>query len=144
MLKISKVWGWAGMVAFVSLAGCSNTPIYPPAPTLRTPYDWNYLIGPGDNVNVFVWRNPEVSGAFPVRPDGKMTMNLVEDMPASGKTPSQLARDIEKALAGSWSTAACNAVKMKADNLNSDLHASAEYRAHLIPVIAGRAAAAAK
>lgn len=54
------------------------------------------------------------------------------------------ATDIEKALAGSWSTAACNAVKMKADNLNSDLHASAEYRAHLIPVIAGRAAAAAK
>jgi len=48
---------------------------------------------------VFVWRNPEVSGSFPVRPDGKMTMNLVEDIQASGKTPSQLARDIEKALA---------------------------------------------
>jgi polysaccharide export outer membrane protein len=50
-------------------------------------------------VQVFVWRNPEVSGSFPVRPDGKMTMNLVEDIQASGKTPSQLARDIEKALA---------------------------------------------
>jgi polysaccharide export outer membrane protein len=49
-------------------------------------------------VNVFVWRNPEVSGSFPVRPDGKMTMNLVEDLQASGKTPTQLARDIEKAL----------------------------------------------
>ena len=99
MLKISKVWGWAGVVAIVSVAGCSNTPIYPPAPSQSTPYDWNYLVGPGDSVNVFVWRNPEVSGTFPVRPDGKMTMNLVEDMPASGKTPSQLARDIEKALA---------------------------------------------
>ncbi len=54
------------------------------------------------------------------------------------------AADLEKALAGSWTAAACNAVKMSADNLNSDLHASAEYRAHLIPVIAGRAVTAAK
>lgn len=49
---------------------------------------------------------------------------------------------LEAALAGSWTAAACNAVKMSADNLNGDLHASAEYRAHLIPVIAGRAVAA--
>jgi len=69
-----------------------------PIPLQTASYDWNYLVGPGDNVSVFVWRNPEVSGSFPVRPDGKMTMNLVEDLPASGKTPSQLARDIEKAL----------------------------------------------
>jgi len=59
---------------------------------------WNYLLGPGDSVSVFVWRNPEVSGGFPIRPDGKMTMNLIEDMQAAGKTPTQLARDIEKAL----------------------------------------------
>ena len=49
-------------------------------------------------MQVFVWRNPDVSGSFPVRPDGKMTMNLIEDLPAAGKTPTQLARDIEKAL----------------------------------------------
>ena len=54
------------------------------------------------------------------------------------------ANDIEKVLANSWTAAACNAVKMTAANLNGDLHASAEYRAHLIPVIAGRAVAAAK
>jgi polysaccharide export outer membrane protein len=84
--------------AAVLVAGCSNTPTYPPAPVKSAVQDWNYLIGPGDTVNVFVWRNPEVSGNFPVRPDGKMTMNLVEDMQASGKTPSQLARDIEKSL----------------------------------------------
>ena len=54
------------------------------------------------------------------------------------------ATDIEKSLAGSWTAAACNAVKMTWGDLNSDLHASAEYRAHLIPVIAGRAVAAAK
>ena len=51
---------------------------------------------------------------------------------------------LEAALAASWTAAACNAVKMSSDNLNGDLHASAEYRAHLIPVIAGRAVAAAK
>ncbi|NWG40074.1 MAG: polysaccharide biosynthesis/export family protein [Hydrogenophilaceae bacterium] len=84
--------------AAILAAGCSNTPTYPPAPAKSAVRDWNYLIGPGDSVNVFVWRNPEVSGNFPVRPDGKMTMNLVEDMQASGKTPSQLARDIEKSL----------------------------------------------
>ena len=91
-----------GCVALVvlafSLGGCA-TQAYPPAPsTAEKLNDWNYLIGPGDSVDVFVWRNPEVSGSFPVRPDGKMTMNLVEDLPASGKTPTKLARDIEKAL----------------------------------------------
>jgi polysaccharide export outer membrane protein len=100
MFTINKHLARAGVALAVALlAGCSSTPTYPPAPAQTGSYDWNYLIGPGDSVNVFVWRNPEVSGAFPVRPDGKMTMNLVEDIQASGKTPTQLARDIEKALA---------------------------------------------
>lgn len=99
MFTIDKRLAWVSMVVGVAaLAGCSSTPTYPPAPTSTGSYEWNYLIGPGDSVNVFVWRNPEVSGTFPVRPDGKMTMNLVEDIQASGKTPSQLARDIEKTL----------------------------------------------
>lgn len=87
-------------VLLALLAGCSNQPIYPPAPAKALGgADWNYLLGPGDTVNVFVWGNPEVSGSFPIRPDGKMTMNLVEDLPASGRTPTQLAREIEKNLA---------------------------------------------
>lgn len=61
--------------------------------------DYNYIIGPGDAVNIFVWRNPDVSNSVPVRPDGKITTPLVEDLQASGRTPSQLARDIEKSLA---------------------------------------------
>lgn len=90
---------WIMLLAvLMGLSGCATTN-YPMAPAKTAQQsDWNYLIGPGDSVNVFVWRNPEVSGTFPVRPDGKMTMNLVEDMPASGKTPTQLARDLEKAL----------------------------------------------
>jgi polysaccharide export outer membrane protein len=59
----------------------------------------DYLIGPGDSVNIIVWRNPEVSMTVPVRPDGKITTPLVEDLPASGKSSTELARDIEKALA---------------------------------------------
>ncbi len=58
-----------------------------------------YLIGPGDSLNIFVWRNPDLSTSVPVRPDGRITIPLVEDLPASGKTPSQLARDIERELA---------------------------------------------
>lgn len=58
----------------------------------------DYIIGPGDSLNIIVWRNPEVSGSFPVRPDGKITAPLVEDLPALGKTSTELARDLEKAL----------------------------------------------
>ena len=65
----------------------------------ETPLPTNdYLIGPGDSVNIIVWRNPEVSMTVAVRPDGKITTPLVEDLPASGKTSTELARDIEKAL----------------------------------------------
>lgn len=60
---------------------------------------YKYLIGAGDVLNIFVWRNPEVSGTFVVRPDGMITTSLVEDIQVSGKTPTELARSIEKILA---------------------------------------------
>ena len=80
----------------LSLSGC-GTP-YPRAPTTAATPDYNYIIGPGDNVNIIVWRNPELSLAVPVRPDGKITTPLVDDLPALGKSPTALARDLEKAL----------------------------------------------
>jgi polysaccharide export outer membrane protein len=58
-----------------------------------------YIVGPGDSIQVFVWRQPELSVTVPVRPDGKISTPLVEDMVAVGKTPTQLARDVEKVLA---------------------------------------------
>jgi polysaccharide export outer membrane protein len=61
--------------------------------------DTDYIIGPGDTIQVFVWRNPELSVTVPVRPDGKVSTPLVEDMVAVGKKPSELARDIETRLA---------------------------------------------
>jgi len=89
-------------VLLISLAGCSNLSTLQSAstyPSLTTQVsNYQYLIGPGDSLNIFVWRNPEVSGRFTVRPDGKITTSLVEDIPVSGKTPTMLARDIEKVL----------------------------------------------
>jgi polysaccharide biosynthesis/export protein len=58
----------------------------------------DYLIGPGDGLSIFVWRNPELSISLPVRPDGKISTPLVEDVQAAGKTPTRLARDLEDAL----------------------------------------------
>lgn len=66
----------------------------PPAPGVSN----DYIIGPGDTIQVFVWRNPELTTTVPVRPDGKVSTPLVEDMIAVGKNPSTLARDIEKVL----------------------------------------------
>ncbi|MCC5866859.1 MAG: polysaccharide export protein [Wenzhouxiangella sp.] len=57
-----------------------------------------YVIGPGDNLNISVWQQSDLSASVPVRPDGKVTLPLVEDMQAAGKTPTRLARDIEQAL----------------------------------------------
>ena len=59
----------------------------------------DYVIGPGDVIQVFVWRNPELTVTVPVRPDGKVSTPLIEDMVAVGKNPSALARDMEKVLA---------------------------------------------
>jgi polysaccharide biosynthesis/export protein len=58
----------------------------------------SYIIGPGDTLQIFVWRQPELSVSVPVRPDGKVSTPLVEDIVAVGKTPSQLAREMEKVL----------------------------------------------
>lgn len=58
----------------------------------------NYIIGPGDTLQIFVWRNPDVSTTVPVRPDGKISTPLVEDMQAVGKTSTHLARDLEISL----------------------------------------------
>ncbi len=85
-------------VAIALLTACS-TPLLAtlPAAGSETP-DYSYVIGAGDNVNIIVWRNPELSMSVPVRPDGKVTAPLVEELLAQGKTPAQLARDVEKQL----------------------------------------------
>ncbi|MFZ6645835.1 XrtA/PEP-CTERM system exopolysaccharide export protein [Undibacterium sp. TJN25] len=83
--------------AMLAISGCA-TNANPPAPTEGAIPTNDYIIGAGDTINVIVWRNPEVSMSVPVRPDGKITTPLVEDIVANGKTSTQLARDVEKAL----------------------------------------------
>lgn len=84
--------------ALLGLAGCGTNPNanLTPEQQAATP-DYEYLIGPGDTMEVFVWGNPDLSTTVVVKPDGKITTRLVENIEASGKTASQLARDIEKA-----------------------------------------------
>lgn len=93
--------GWSAIglvvVLVLGLAGCGRR--YPPLARQGSAIDTPYLVGPGDMVNIVVWRNPDLSMNIPVRPDGKISTPLVEDLQASGKTSNQLARDIEKVLA---------------------------------------------
>jgi len=83
------------LAASILVAGCAG---YPEAPRQASQPDYKYIIGPGDTLNIVVWRNPELSTSVPVRPDGRITTPLVEDMVAQGKNPSMLAREIESAL----------------------------------------------
>ncbi|QPK65691.1 polysaccharide biosynthesis/export family protein [Methylomonas sp. LL1] len=96
IMGINAVWHRIGLmvVLLIGFSGCSQ----PLLEDVRQASDYTYRIGPGDNVNIFVWGNPELSTSAAVRPDGKITVPLVEELLASGKTPFQLARDIEKVL----------------------------------------------
>jgi polysaccharide export outer membrane protein len=71
---------------------------FPPAPAQADTQDYSYVIGPGDTINIIVSRNPELSMSVPVRPDGKISTPLVDELVAQGKNSVELARDIEKQL----------------------------------------------
>ena len=105
MLPLSRLSRLAGLSALLmSLAGCATTrpaPELPPASFVRgdeQPGE-TYLIGPLDQLTVFVWRNPELGAKVQVRPDGRITTPLITDMAAVGKTPTELSDDIAKVLA---------------------------------------------
>ncbi|MDX1677989.1 XrtA/PEP-CTERM system exopolysaccharide export protein [Arsukibacterium sp.] len=90
------------LVLLSTLTACSSNRQLPRATvqeSLTTSVsNYQYLVGPNDSLTIFVWRNPELSGSFIVRPDGKISTSLVEDVPVSGKTPTQIARDMEEIL----------------------------------------------
>jgi len=85
-------------LGMLGLAGCTaNGPMASPVSTSPTEAA-NYIIGPGDSLQVSVWRSPELSVTVPVRPDGRISTPLVEDIVAAGRTPAELGRDIETRL----------------------------------------------
>ncbi len=83
----------------LTVAGCGGLPDAPAEAPASVPGSTKYIIGPHDSLQIFVWRNPELSTTVPVRPDGLISVPLIEDLQAAGKTPTELARDVEKVLA---------------------------------------------
>jgi polysaccharide export outer membrane protein len=103
-MKTNKI-AWSNLIFFLALTtvGCASNNSKLPSATQYNSIttsvdDYQYIIGPGDNLSIFVWRNPDISGSFVVRPDGKVTTSLVEDIDVSGKTPTALARQLEEQL----------------------------------------------
>jgi polysaccharide biosynthesis/export protein len=99
MALIRALKAFAAIVLAMSIAACGSMGSHPKAPAAAATSDYRYVIGPGDSLNIMVWRNPDLSMTVPVRPDGRISTPLVEDLPALGRNPTALARDIEKALA---------------------------------------------
>ena len=92
--------GMSAAVMALGLTACAaGRASYPAAPVSAATPSYNYIIGPGDSLNIIVWRNPELSMSVPVRPDGKLTTPLVDELLVQGKTSIEVARDVEKALA---------------------------------------------
>jgi polysaccharide export outer membrane protein len=112
----------AALAQAPTAAGATPSAVAPtPAAAAGQPVSGDYLIGPGDQLHVFVFQNEELSVTVPVRPDGKISTPLVEDMVAVGKTPSQLARDIEKSLAEYVKSPKVNVVVMGAMSVFSQV-----------------------
>lgn len=101
MISISGVYKQAAQLLVLgcigAMVGCAASHPEVPADQRFPGWDYTYLVGPGDVMEIFVWGNEELTTSSIVRPDGKLTTRLVEDIDASGKTSTELARDIEKA-----------------------------------------------
>jgi len=86
------------MLFALATAGCGSLGSHPPAPKSVEAPQLRYRIGPLDALSIVVWRNPELSTTVTVRPDGYVSTPLVDDLLAAGKSPSELSREVEKAL----------------------------------------------
>jgi len=95
--RFAKFTALAGLLVIV--AACSTSGKIAPAPMSAGNGDYSYIVGPGDSLNIIVWRNPELSMSVPVRPDGKISTPLIDELVAQGKSSVEIARDVEKQLA---------------------------------------------
>ena len=83
----------------IGLGACADHPDLPMAAGVSDQEAPGYRIGPGDTLRIFVWGNPGLSDTVPVRPDGKVSIPLIEDLEVTNKTPTEAAREIESRLA---------------------------------------------
>lgn len=98
--RLSTALRWLFLLAVAALSSaCATHSALPPAPPKVDFHDYQYRISALDTLNILVWRNPELSSTVTVRPDGRISVPLVEDVPAAGRTPGDLAREVETALA---------------------------------------------
>ena len=88
----------AALLLLSPIAAQAQSAAAAPAPAGTSVVAADYVIGPGDELQVFVWKNPDLSVTLPVRPDGKISTPLVADIQAQGKTPTALAADLRTAL----------------------------------------------
>lgn len=86
-----------GALALTACAGIGGASM-PAAPTKASVEDYSYIVGAGDSLNIMVWRNPELSMSVPVRPDGKISAPLIDELLVQGKNSVEIAREIEKQL----------------------------------------------
>ncbi len=99
MQRAARITAALGALAVVTVvAGCASSEGLATAPAVSSQRDYNYIIGPGDTINIMVWRNPDLSMSVPVRPDGKLSTALVDELVVQGKTSTQVARDLEQVL----------------------------------------------
>ena len=101
-LRIARAALVSGIAA-TALTGCMGAGSAPQLPSANFVANQEgpgeeYIIGPLDELQIFVWRNPELGGKVQVRPDGRITTPLITDMPAVGKTPTMLQQDIKLQL----------------------------------------------
>jgi polysaccharide export outer membrane protein len=92
------VWLVLAAIALLALGGCSTAPTVSAAPATAAAPTEHYIIGPGDTLDIFVRDNPNLTTTVPVRPDGRISIPLVQSIMAAGRTPDQLADDLQKAL----------------------------------------------
>lgn len=119
------------LIAFLSLltlGACAGFgPTLPPAPQTVSQTAYSYRLAPGDQLEINVWRNPEVSTKVPIRPDGKVTIPLIQDLQAAGKTPTQLGTEIEHGLAKYIREPSVSVIVTKvADNMRDQVRIAGE------------------
>ncbi|MEM8948811.1 MAG: XrtA/PEP-CTERM system exopolysaccharide export protein [Pseudomonadota bacterium] len=99
MSSMRTMWTFGlALLLIIGVGACQSLPEPPKLGDDEVLSQPDYLIAPRDTIGVFVWRSPELSTTVPVRPDGKVSLPLINELQAAGKTPLNLAKDIERAL----------------------------------------------